>query len=190
MDDAEWEWGAHRTQIHRIKADAKKSHAETLSTKNWIEEVIMENNCIFSRKWEAMHDWINHHPEEHLLLKNQVVNLESLLGLQQTTCHWTLFLLVFLSIFNPTPLHIPYSTFLPYAYRNYVSSLMPSCSQTNDKNTVQLVQLSPNNSSTGLLTFRNSPVEVPPHPDPALEPPPLQPNAPTIQSSGLPGHRA
>ena len=46
----------------------------------------------------------------------------------------------------------------------------------------------PNNSSTGLLTSRNSPVVVPLHLDPVLEPllPPL--NAPTTQSSGLPGH--
>ena len=46
---------------------------------------------------------------------------------------------------------------------------------------------SPNNSSTGLLTFRNSPVVVPLHPDPAPEPPPPPLNAPTTQSSGLPG---
>ena len=45
----------------------------------------MDNNCIFSGKWEAMHDQIDCHSEEHLLLKNQVVDLESLSGLQQTT---------------------------------------------------------------------------------------------------------
>ena len=45
----------------------------------------MENNHIFSGKWEATHDQINHCSEEHLLLKNWVVDLESLLGLQQTT---------------------------------------------------------------------------------------------------------
>ena len=38
---------------------------------------------------------------------------------------------------------------------------------------------SPNNSSTGLLTFQNSPVVVPPHPDPALEPPLPPLNIPT-----------
>ena len=65
--------------------DAKKSCAETLSTTNQIEEAIMENNCIFARKWEATHDRIDCHLEEHLLLKNWVVDLESLLGLQQTT---------------------------------------------------------------------------------------------------------
>ena len=45
----------------------------------------MENNCIFSGKWEATHDWIDHRSEEHLLLKTHVAELESLLGLQQTT---------------------------------------------------------------------------------------------------------
>ena len=49
---------------------------------------------------------------------------------------------------------------------------------------------SPNNSSTELLTFWNSPVVVPLHLDPVLEPPPLPPNTPTTQSSRLPRHRA
>ena len=40
-------------------------------------------------------------------------------------CHQTLFLLVFLSIFNPTSLHIPYPTFLLYAYPDYVHPFMP-----------------------------------------------------------------
>ena len=84
MDDAEREWRAHGTQIHQIEADAKKNRAETLSTMNQIEEAIMENNCIFSSKWEATHNWIDHCSEEHLLLKNWVVDLKSLSGLQQT----------------------------------------------------------------------------------------------------------
>ena len=84
MDDMEVEWRVHGTQIWRIEADAKKSHQETLSTTNWIEEAIMENNHIFSKKWEATHDWIDHHLEEHLLLKTQVIKLEGLSGLQQT----------------------------------------------------------------------------------------------------------
>ena len=84
MDDMEVEWRAHGTQIWRIEADAEKSHQETLSTTNWIEEAIMENNHIFSKKWEATHDWIDHHLEEHLLLKTQVIKLEGLSGLQQT----------------------------------------------------------------------------------------------------------
>ena len=84
VDDVEWEWRAHGTQIRRIKADAKKSHQETLLATSWIEEVIMENNHIFSGKWEATHNRIDCHSEEHLL-KTHVVELESLSGLQQTT---------------------------------------------------------------------------------------------------------
>ena len=45
----------------------------------------MENNCIISGKWEATHDQINCCLEEHCLLQAHVVDLESLLGLQQTT---------------------------------------------------------------------------------------------------------
>ena len=81
----EQEWNAHGTQICHIEADTKKSHQETLLTTNQIEEAIMENNHIFSGKWEVMHDWIDRCSEEHLLLKTHVVELESLLGLQQTT---------------------------------------------------------------------------------------------------------
>ena len=84
VDDAKWEGRAHGTQIHQIEADTEKSCAETLSTTNQIEDAIMKNNHIFSEKWETTHDRINHHSEEHLLLKNWVVYLESLLGLQQT----------------------------------------------------------------------------------------------------------
>ena len=47
-----------------------------------------------------------------------------------------------------------------------------------------------NDLSTGLPTSQNSPVVVPPHPDPALEPPQLPPNVPTTQSSRLPRHGA
>ena len=63
----EHEWRVHRTQIRRIEADAEKNCQESLSTTNRIEEVIMDNNCIFSGKWEAMHDWIDRRSEEHLL---------------------------------------------------------------------------------------------------------------------------
>ena len=80
----EREWRAHGTQICRIEADTEKNSQEVLLTTSRIEEVIMKNNCIFSGKWEVTHDWIDHHSEEHLLLKNQVVDLESLSGLQQT----------------------------------------------------------------------------------------------------------
>ena len=53
-------------------------------TTNQIEDMILKNNVIFSEKWEVTHNRINCHLEEHLLLKNQVVDLESLSGLQQT----------------------------------------------------------------------------------------------------------
>ena len=46
--------------------------------------MILKNNVIFLRKWEATHNQIDRCAEEHLLLKNQVVDLESLSGLQQT----------------------------------------------------------------------------------------------------------
>ena len=84
MDDAEREWRAHRTQIRRIKADAEKNCKEVLTTTNGIQDTIEKNNVIFTEKWEAMHDRIDCHLEETLLLKNRVVDLESLSGLQQT----------------------------------------------------------------------------------------------------------
>ena len=84
MDDAEREWRAHGTQIHWIEADAEKNRQEVLTTTNVIQDAIEKNNVIFSKKWEATHDRINHCSEEFLFLKNQVVDLESLSGLQQT----------------------------------------------------------------------------------------------------------
>ena len=84
MDDAEVEWRAHTTQICRIEADAKKHRQEVLTTTNKIESAILKNNVIFSKKWEATHDRIDHCSEEILLLKNRVVDLEVLTGLQQT----------------------------------------------------------------------------------------------------------
>ena len=80
----EHEWRVHGTQICQIEADAKKNSQEVFSTMNWIKDTILKNNMIFSGKWEAMHDQIDRCSEEHLLLMNQVVDLESLLGLQQT----------------------------------------------------------------------------------------------------------
>ena len=47
--------------------------------------MIEKNNVIFAEKWEATHDHIDHCLEDILLLKNQVVDLEGLSGLQQTT---------------------------------------------------------------------------------------------------------
>ena len=78
----EREWRAHGTQIRQIEVDAEKNSQEVLSTTNQIKDAILKNNVIFSREWEATHDHIDHHSEEHLLLKNQVVDLESLSGLQ------------------------------------------------------------------------------------------------------------
>ena len=84
MDNAEVEWRAHSAQIRRIKADAKKHHQEVLTTTNKIEDAIQKNNVIFAGKWEATHDCIDRHSEEVLLLKNRVIDLEALSGLQQT----------------------------------------------------------------------------------------------------------
>ena len=84
MDDAEREWRAHGTQICRIKADAEKNCQEVLTTINRIQDTVEKNNMIFSEKWEATHNRIDCCLEEILLLKNRVVDLESLSGLQQT----------------------------------------------------------------------------------------------------------
>ena len=75
------EWRAHTTQIRCIEADAEKHRQEVLKTTNMIQDAIEKNNVIFSEKWEATHDCINHCSEEILLLKNQVVDLEALSGL-------------------------------------------------------------------------------------------------------------
>ena len=72
------------TQIHHIEADAEKHCQEVLTTTNVIQDAIEKNNAIFSEKWEATHDHIDCRLEEILLLKNQVVDLEALSGLQQT----------------------------------------------------------------------------------------------------------
>ena len=80
----EVEWRAHTTQICRIEADAEKHRQEVLLTTNVIQDAIEKNNIIFARKWEVTHDHINHCSEEVCLLKNRVVDLKALLGLQQT----------------------------------------------------------------------------------------------------------
>ena len=51
---------------------------------NVIQDAIEKNNVIFSEKWEVTHDCIDCCPEDNCLLKNWVVDLEALLGLQQT----------------------------------------------------------------------------------------------------------
>ena len=73
------------TQIRRIKADAKKYQQEVLTTTNIIQDTIEKNNVIFAGKWETTHNRIDCHSEDIHLLKNQVVELEALSGLQQTT---------------------------------------------------------------------------------------------------------
>ena len=85
MDDAEVEWRAHTTQIRRVKADAEKHRQEVLTTTNEIQDAVMKNNVIFSKKWEVTHDRIDCRSEEILLLKNRMVDLEALTGLQQIT---------------------------------------------------------------------------------------------------------
>ena len=72
------------TQIHWIEADTEKNCQEVLMTTNVIQDAIEKNNIIFSEKWEVTHDQIDYCSEGILLLKNRVVDLEALLGLQQT----------------------------------------------------------------------------------------------------------
>ena len=72
------------TQIRRIEADTEKHCQEVLTTTNTIEDVIQKNNVIFGEKWEMTHDRIDRRSEEFRLLKNRVVDLEALSGLQQT----------------------------------------------------------------------------------------------------------
>ena len=78
------EWRAHTTQIHRIEADTEKHRQEVLTTTNTIEDAIQKNNVIFGEKWEVTHNRIDCHSEDICLLKNRVVDLEALSGLQQT----------------------------------------------------------------------------------------------------------
>ena len=80
----EVEWRAHTTRLHQIEVDAEKNQQEVLMTTNVIQDAIEKNNVIFSNKWEATHDRIDCRLEDILLLKNQVVDLEALSGLQQT----------------------------------------------------------------------------------------------------------
>ena len=51
---------------------------------NVIQDTIKKNNVIFAEKWETTHNRINHRLEDILLLKNCMVDLEALSGLQQT----------------------------------------------------------------------------------------------------------
>ena len=73
------------TQIRRIKADTEKHRQEVLTTTNTIKDAIQKNNVIFREKWEMTHDRIDHRSEDIRLLKNWIVDLEALSGLQQNT---------------------------------------------------------------------------------------------------------
>ena len=81
------EWRAHTTQIRRIEADAEKHRQEVLTTTNTIEDAIQKNNVIFGEKWEMTHDRIDRRSEDVRLLKNQLMDLEALSGLQQNALH-------------------------------------------------------------------------------------------------------
>ena len=56
-----------------------------MTTTNVIQDTIEQNNIIFSKKLEATHNCINRRSEDILLLKNRMVDLEALTGLQQTS---------------------------------------------------------------------------------------------------------
>ena len=71
------------TQIRRIEADTEKHRQEVLTMTNAIEDAIQKNNVIFREKWETTHDRIDRHSEDIRLLKNRVVGLKALSGLQQ-----------------------------------------------------------------------------------------------------------
>ena len=103
----------------------------------------------------------------------------------------------FCSIFCPFSIQLHFTFLTPHLfplcllYHDY--PLMPLCLHAHEQMTrtrFDWYYRTPNDLTTGLPTFRNSPVVVPPHPDPAREPLLPPPNAPTTQSSGLPGHGA
>ena len=50
---------------------------------NTIEDAIQKNNMIFREKWEMTHDCIDCWSEDICLLKNRIMDLEALSGLQQ-----------------------------------------------------------------------------------------------------------
>ena len=54
-----------------------------MTTTNTIEDAIQKNNVIFGEKWETTHDRIDCCLEDIRLLKNRLVDLEALSGLQQ-----------------------------------------------------------------------------------------------------------
>ena len=56
-----------------------------MTTTNTIEDAIQKNNVIFGEKWETTHDRIDRRLEDIRLLKNRLMDLEALSGLQQNT---------------------------------------------------------------------------------------------------------
>ena len=81
------------TQIRRIEADTEKHRQEVLTTTNTIEDTIQKNNVIFGEKWEMIHDRIDRRSEDICFLKNRIVDLKALSGLQQNalqSCHSTI----------------------------------------------------------------------------------------------------
>ena len=54
-----------------------------MTTTNTIEDAIQKNNVIFGEKWETTHNRIDCRLEDVRLLKNRLVDLEALSGLQQ-----------------------------------------------------------------------------------------------------------
>ena len=55
MDDAEREWGALCLQIIQIKTNNKGNCHETLVVTIWIEEVIVKNNCKFTKDYKVIY---------------------------------------------------------------------------------------------------------------------------------------
>ena len=71
------------TQIRCIEADAEKHRQEVQLTTSTIEDAIQKNNVIFGEKWEMTHDRIDRRSEDICLLKNRIMDLKALSGLQQ-----------------------------------------------------------------------------------------------------------
>ena len=81
----EWEWRAHSTQIAKINQENEQNCKDFQIVTNTIEEVILKNNHQFAKDWETTQSHINQRADKHQQLKNQVLKLEGLSGLQQTT---------------------------------------------------------------------------------------------------------
>ena len=101
---------------------------------------------------------------------------------------------IFACIFRPFSTQLHFTFLTPHLSPSMIISLMLLCLSHTHKQTTRTqfdwYDQTPNNSTTGLPTFQNSPAVILPHPDPAREPLLPPPNAPTTQSSGLPKLRA